>query len=222
MENPFDNQIILVDKPLDWTSFQVVKKVRWLTKVKKVGHAGTLDPRATGLLILCTGKKTKTIESIQTKQKTYTGVFKLGYTTPSYDTECEETPVKPNVILSQEDLDKVMNHFSGEMDQIPPIFSAVKVNGKRSYELARKGIQAELKSKKVFLESFTLFHRNGNFYEFEITVSKGTYIRSLARDIGEFLGCGAYLWELRRTSIGEFKVDDAWELVDFEEHVKQG
>jgi tRNA pseudouridine55 synthase len=222
MENPFDNQVILMDKPLDWTSFQVVKKVRWLTKVKKVGHAGTLDPRATGLLILCTGKKTKTIESIQAQPKTYTGVFKMGFTTPSYDTECDEVPVKPEIQLTAQEIKSVLDHFSGEIDQVPPIFSAVKVKGKRSYELARKGIQAELKPKKVKISSFSLGHKEGNLYEFQVTVSKGTYIRSLARDIGEMLGCGAYLFELRRTHIGEFKVEDAWKLQDFEEHVRQG
>ncbi|MEQ8475958.1 tRNA pseudouridine(55) synthase TruB [Fulvivirga sp.] len=201
--------VILVDKPLTWTSFDIVKKLRYHLKVKKIGHAGTLDPLATGLLILCTGKKTKQIETYQAQEKEYTGTFTIGATTPSYDLETEVENIKDFSHLKQEDLLKASESLTGKIDQIPPIFSAIKVEGKRAYKGARNGEDVKLKSRQVEVKVFELTEVNLPVVAFKIVCSKGTYIRSLARDFGEILGVGAYLSSLRRTRIGDFSVDDA-------------
>lgn len=210
-----EGKVFLIDKPLDWTSFDVVNKIRWnirkaykLKKIK-VGHAGTLDPRATGLLILCTGKFTKRIDEIQAESKVYTGTFKLGVTTPTYDTESAEDKSFPTDHLTQDLIHQTVQQFLGEIDQFPPAHSAVKVDGKRLYELARAGKEVELKARKVHIYDFNITKIDLPFVEFEVQCGKGTYIRSLAHDFGKALKSGAYLTELRRTKIGEYSVDDA-------------
>ncbi|WKK83274.2 tRNA pseudouridine(55) synthase TruB [Marivirga arenosa] len=215
-----EGKVLLIDKPLNWTSFDVVKKLRYTLKVKKIGHAGTLDPLATGLLILCTGKMTKSIEKYQAQQKEYTGEFTIGYTTPSYDLETEPEFQKSTENISLEDLKKATENFIGEIEQTPPIFSAVKKDGKRAYELAREGKDVKLKSRKVNIEEFEIIDFQNQKVKFRVSCSKGTYIRSLANDFGEILGVGAYLSELRRTKIGNFSVDDAENLSEFVEKHK--
>jgi len=212
---------ICIDKPLEWTSFQVVKKVRYLTKAKKVGHAGTLDPLATGLLILCTGKHTKLIQNIQGQEKEYTGSFKLGCTTPSYDRETEEENFKEFEDIRLEQLNTVIQeNLLGDVMQRPPIFSAVKIKGERAYEKARKGEDVKIEPKQVTISEFEITDYNPPQLDFRIVCSKGTYIRSIARDLGEMLGCGAYLTSLRRTRIGEHQIDDAYTIERFEQMVK--
>lgn len=201
--------VILVDKPLKWTSFDIVKKLRYHLKVKKIGHAGTLDPLATGLLILCTGKKTKQIETYQAQEKEYTGTFTIGATTPSYDLETEVENKKDFGNIKHEHLHKAAAQLTGIINQVPPIFSAIKVDGKRAYKGARSGEEVKLKSREVEVKVFELMEVNLPEVSFRIICSKGTYIRSLAHDFGEALGVGAYLSSLRRTRIGEFSVDDA-------------
>lgn len=210
-----EGKVFLIDKPLDWTSFDVVNKIRWnirkaykLKKIK-VGHAGTLDPKATGLLILCTGKFTKRIDEIQAESKVYTGTFKLGVTTPTYDTESAEDKFFTIDHLTEDLIHQTTQQFQGEIDQFPPAHSAVKVDGKRLYELARAGKEVELKARKVHIYDFKITKINLPFVEFEVQCGKGTYIRSLAHDFGKALKSGAYLTELRRTKIGEYSVDDA-------------
>ncbi|QSE96856.1 tRNA pseudouridine(55) synthase TruB [Fulvivirga lutea] len=202
-------EVLLVDKPLEWTSFDVVKKLRYHLKVKKIGHAGTLDPLATGLLILCTGKKTKQIESFQAQEKEYTGTFTIGSTTPSYDLETEIENTQPINHITREDLINAATKLTGIIDQVPPTFSAIKVDGKRAYKGARAGEKVELKSRKVEIKDFEIVNSNEQVIEFRIVCSKGTYIRSIARDFGELLGVGAYLSSLRRTRIGDYHVSDA-------------
>jgi tRNA pseudouridine55 synthase len=201
--------VILVDKPLDWTSFDVVNKLRYHLKTKKIGHAGTLDPLATGLLILCTGKMTKQIETYQAQEKEYTGKFVIGNTTPSYDLETVIENPKEFGHITEGDLIKATENLTGTIDQIPPIFSAIKVNGQRAYNAARKGEDLVLKSRTVEVMQFEIINIQLPEVSFKIICSKGTYIRSLARDFGEALGVGAYLSELRRTRIGEFSVSNA-------------
>ena len=201
--------VLLVDKPLTWTSFDIVKKLRYHLKVKKIGHAGTLDPLATGLLILCTGKMTKQIDTYQAQEKEYTGTFTIGATTPSYDLETEVENEKEYGHIKKEDLLKAATSLTGNIDQVPPIFSAIKVDGKRAYKGARNGEDVKLKSRMVEVKSFELTGINLPHVEFKIICSKGTYIRSLAHDFGEILGIGAYLSSLRRTRIGDFNVNDA-------------
>jgi tRNA pseudouridine55 synthase len=207
-------EVLLVDKPLNWTSFNVVAKLKYRIKpAKKIGHAGTLDPLATGLLIICTGKKTKEIESFMGQKKEYTGVIQLGLITPSYDYETEPTEYRDYQQISSNDVIKAIeSNFMGEIDQIPPVFSAIKVDGKRSYDLARKGEALELKKRKITVEEFEITNFDFPNLHFRIGCSKGTYIRSLAHDLGQVLGCGAVLSGLRRTKIGDFKVEDAWNL----------
>lgn len=202
-------QVIFIDKPLTWTSFDVVKKVRYALKVKKVGHAGTLDPLASGLLILCTGKMTKQIDSFMGLEKEYEGKFVIGKTTPSADLETEFNSEKTWNHISTEDCQKAAKKLSGEISQIPPAHSAVRVKGKRAYKLARKGVTVEIKPRQVVVSEFSLPKIELPEVHFKIVCSKGTYIRSLARDFGEILGTGAYLAELRRTRIGEHKVSDS-------------
>lgn len=215
LEEIQEGQIFLIDKPLDWTSFDAVNKIRWnirktynLKKIK-VGHAGTLDPKATGLLIICTGKFTKKIESIQAESKVYTGQIKLGASTPTYDTESEENQFFSIEHITDELIHQTVQKFIGEIDQLPPIHSALKVDGKRMYELARAGVEVEVKPRKITIHDFIITKIDLPFVEFEVHCSKGTYIRSLAYDFGKALNSGGYLTELRRTKIGEFSVDAA-------------
>lgn len=207
-----DGHVFLIDKPLDWTSFDVVNKIRWnirkaynLKKIK-VGHAGTLDPKATGLLLVCTGKWTKRIDEFQEQEKTYTGTIKLGVTTPTYDLESEENEIFPTEHITEEIIHETTKQFIGEIEQFPPMHSAIKVDGKRLYELARDGQEIERKARKVNILDFKITKINLPFVDFEVNCSKGTYIRSLAYDFGKALNSGGYLTALRRTKIGEFDV----------------
>ncbi|HET8859265.1 tRNA pseudouridine(55) synthase TruB [Marivirga sp.] len=210
-----EGKVLLIDKPLTWTSFDVVKKLKFALKVKKIGHAGTLDPLATGLLILCTGKMTKSIEKYQAQEKEYTGEFTLGYTTPSYDLETEPEFQSKTDHLSIKEIQDATKTFIGEVEQTPPIFSAVKTGGKRAYSLAREGKEVKLKSRIVTISEFGITSFEENKVTFKVRCSKGTYIRSLAYDFGEKLGVGAYLSALRRTKIGDFSVNDAEDLNEF-------
>jgi len=206
---PEEGQVILIDKPLQWTSFDVVKKLRYKLKIKKIGHAGTLDPLATGLLIVCTAKKTKTINTIQDQPKEYTGTMVLGKTTPSYDLE---TPIEEGGDISsitKEHLLSLIPQFVGQVEQVPPIYSAIKINGERAYKKARKGEKIEIKSRIITINSFELTEINLPEVKFKVNCSKGTYIRTLAHDFGKAAGVGAYLSELRRTKIGDYSVNDA-------------
>ena len=211
---------LLIDKKLDWTSFDVVKKIRNITKSKKVGHAGTLDPLASGLLIICTGKHTKKINEFLNLDKTYTGKFVLGSTTPSHDLEAEISETKPLTGVNEKKIKEVANTFLGVQLQRPPKFSAVKVNGKRAYELARKDHKVIIEEKEVRVNSFEILEIKLPIISFSISCSKGTYIRSLARDLGLKLDCGAYLSELRRTKIGNFNVDHASTIEELEFKLK--
>ncbi|ARS34784.1 tRNA pseudouridine(55) synthase TruB [Pontibacter actiniarum] len=207
-------EILLINKPLDWTSFDVVKKVRNTIRVKKVGHAGTLDPLASGLLILCTGKFTKRIDEIQGQEKEYTGIIRLGEVTPSYDRETEVTETRDITHLTAEDIKAAAHTFVGAIEQIPPIYSAVQIDGKRAYDLARKGKEVELKPRAVTIHAFEITSINGPEVAFKVVCSKGTYIRSLAHDLGQKLGVGGHLSKLERTRIGEYKLEDALTIED--------
>lgn len=207
-----EGHVFLIDKPLDWTSFDVVNKIRWnirkaynLKKIK-VGHAGTLDPKATGLLLVCTGKWTKRIDEFQAQEKTYTGTIKLGVTTPTYDLESEENETFPTEHITEEIIHDATKQFLGEIEQFPPMHSAIKVDGKRLYELAREGQEIERKARKVTIHDFKITKIDLPFIDFEVNCSKGTYIRSLAFDFGKAVNSGGYLTALRRTKIGEFDV----------------
>lgn len=219
--------VLLFDKPLDWTSFDVVNRVRNMlcrkleVKKLKVGHAGTLDPKATGLVIVCTGKVTKQIDLIQAQEKEYVATLKLGATTPSFDLESEEDAQFPTEHITQELIKHVLPKFLGEIDQVPPVFSAIKVNGKRAFDYARKGAEIELKARKIVVKSITIERFEMPELELRIACGKGTYIRSLARDLGEELNSGAYLIGLRRTAIGENHVENAWTLEQFQEQLAQ-
>ena len=217
-----DGQVLLIDKPLEWTSFQVVNKLRWLIRKQyglkkiKVGHAGTLDPLATGLLIICTGKFTKQIEQYQAQEKEYTGTITLGATRPSYDMETEIDQTFQLDHITEEQILKTTEQFLGEIDQFPPIFSAVKQDGKRLYELARKGQKPEVKSRKISISEFAITGVELPEVHFKVRCSKGTYIRSLAHDLGKALNNGGYLSALRRTKIGQFDVANAQSIEAFE------
>jgi tRNA pseudouridine55 synthase len=208
--------VLLLNKPLTWTSFDVVRKVKNTLRPRKIGHAGTLDPLATGLLILCTGKKTKEIDQIQAQEKEYEGTFRLGQTTPSFDLETPVDAEQPYAHLTEADIRAAVATFLGKIEQVPPVFSAVKVDGKRAYELARKGQEAEIKPKTVEIKQFELTRLALPDIDFRIVCSKGTYIRSLARDLGAALGCGAHLTRLVRTRIGEYRLADAWTVAEIE------
>jgi tRNA pseudouridine55 synthase len=208
-------EVLLFDKPLKWTSFDLVRKVRGLIRIKKVGHAGTLDPLATGLMIICTGKMTKQIDTFQAQIKEYTGTFKLGATTPCYDMEQPEDATFPTEHISEQMIREMVNQFTGVISQMPPPHSAVKVDGKRAYELARKGKEVVMKSREVTIEAFEITGINMPEVSFRIVCSKGTYIRSIAHDFGKALGSGAYLTSLCRTRIGEFRLENAMQLADF-------
>ena len=207
--NPFEEgQVILVNKPLRWTSADVVKKIRNRIHVK-VGHAGTLDPLATGLLILCTGKFTKKINEYMSKEKEYTGTFTLGATTASYDLETLPENIKDYGHINEEALQEAAKKFTGEIIQVTPIYSAIKKNGERSYDLARQGRAVTLEGRKIFIREFEMNIQQLPFISFRVICSTGTYIRSLANDVGQLLGCGAYLSSLCRTRIGEFLLENA-------------
>ena len=218
-ENFQKGQVILIDKPLEWTSFDVVKKIRYQIKIKKIGHAGTLDPLATGLLILCTGKMTKSIESFMADEKEYTGTFVLGQTTPSYDLETEPTAPVDLSHLQESTIHETTAQFTGFVEQVPPMHSAIKVDGQRVYQMARKGKTVELKPRTVNISEFEIVKVDLPRVDFRVVCSKGTYIRSLARDFGEALGVGAYLGALRRTRIGAQRIEEAYELPAFIEYI---
>jgi len=213
-------QVLLIDKPLQWTSFDVVRRIRHLIRVKKVGHAGTLDPLATGLLIICTGKFTKKINEYMAREKEYTGTFTLGATTPTYDLESKPENFKSLENISEGKIKSATKSFLGEIMQVPPAHSAIKVEGKRVYELARKGKEVKLEPRKLFVREFEITAIELPFVHFRVVCSTGTYIRSLANDFGEALMCGAYLSSLRRTRIGEFKIEDAFSMEGFEDYLK--
>jgi tRNA pseudouridine55 synthase len=218
-----DGSVLLFDKPLDWTSFDVVNRIRWKLQKKlniknlKVGHAGTLDPKATGLVVICTGKATKQIDVIQATQKEYIATLKLGATTPSFDLETEENAAFPTDHIDRGLIESAIKTFIGETDQVPPIYSAIKINGKRAFDFARSGREVEMKPRKITIEDIQVVRFEMPELVLSIKCSKGTYIRSLARDIGEKLGSGAYLTGLRRTAVGLNHVDNAWTIEKFEE-----
>jgi tRNA pseudouridine55 synthase len=215
MKLDYENgQILLLNKPLTWTSFDVVKKVRNILRIKKIGHAGTLDPLAEGLLILCTGKFTKKIEEIQAQEKEYTGHFTLGQTTPSFDLETEVDATKDISYLAKDMILAAASSFEGIIQQTPPLYSAVKINGERAYTLARRGDNAEIKAKQIEIKSFEITGVELPLVSFRVICSKGTYIRSLARDFGEKLGCGAHLSKLVRTRIGSYELNNALTVED--------
>jgi tRNA pseudouridine55 synthase len=213
---------ILIDKPLHWSSFKVVYNVKKAAASKKVGHAGTLDPMATGLLILCTGKKTKNIHLYQNLPKIYTGIITLGKKSPSMDTETEITHLKIPKGLTEEKINSVRDQFVGEIEQIPPMYSAIKVKGKRLYHHARKNKVIERNPRLVNVEEFEIFKIDIPDIHFKIICSKGTYIRSIANDFGEKLGSGGILSELRRTDIGEYSVNEALTIDEFISRAKAG
>jgi tRNA pseudouridine55 synthase len=213
--------LMLIDKPTGWTSFDVVNKIRRLARVKKVGHAGTLDPLATGLLILCTGKLTKGIAEYMAQEKEYRGSLTLGATTATYDLESEPGNPLDTGFVTMEALEAVMPAFRGEIWQVPPVHSAIKKDGKRVYALARKGKEVKLDPRKVFIKEFEIVHKEGAVVDFRVVCSTGTYIRSLANDLGAVLGCGAYLSSLCRTRIGEFRLEQAMDMKKAEEFIRR-
>ncbi|MBS9462402.1 tRNA pseudouridine(55) synthase TruB [Flagellimonas sp. 389] len=225
-EDFLNGQILLIDKPLEWSSFQAVNALKWAIRKKfglkkiKIGHAGTLDPLATGLLIICTGKFTKKIPELQGQIKEYTGAFTLGATTPSFDMETEINKTFPTEHLSEELIRKATVKFIGEIEQVPPVFSALKKDGKRLYEFAREGIEVEIKSRKITISEFEITEISLPKVYFRVVCSKGTYIRSLAHDFGKSLESGAYLSSLRRTKIGDFNVLNAVIPAVFKENLE--
>lgn len=226
LEDYKNGQLLLIDKPLGWTSFQVVNKLRWhlrktfnIKKIK-VGHAGTLDPLATGLLIICTGKMTKQIEQYQAQNKVYSGSFTLGSTTPSFDLETEINQQFPTAHITEVLIRKTTKNFIGETEQYPPVYSALKKDGKRLYEFARAGKDVAIEARKITIDVFDITAIRGLEVDFEVECNKGTYIRSLAHDFGKALNSGAHLSALRRTKIGKFSVEDAIGVEDFIEALK--
>ena len=225
-KNTFEEgRVLLINKPLQWTSFDVVRKIRNLVKVKKVGHAGTLDPLASGLLIICTGKFTKKINEYMSQEKEYTGTITLGAITPTYDLESKPENFKSVEHISPEMIYKATDIFKGEIMQTPPAHSAIKVDGKRLYELARKGKDVNPEPRKIFISEFEItdidpVHDGLRVVHFRVVCTTGTYIRSLAFDFGKELGCGGYLSKLCRTRIGSFRLEDAFTMEAFEENVR--
>jgi tRNA pseudouridine55 synthase len=220
-EDYLSGQVLLIDKPLHWTSFQVVNKLRWeirqtfkLKKIK-VGHAGTLDPLATGLLIICTGKMTKEIDTFQGQIKEYTGTLALGATTPSFDLETEINETFSTNHITEDLIKETTKQFIGDIQQVPPVFSALKKDGKRLYEFARAGEDVEINSRAVSIQEFEITKIDGLNINFRVICSKGTYIRSLANDFGKALQSGAHLSALRRTKIGDFQVVNSLSIEDF-------
>jgi tRNA pseudouridine55 synthase len=209
-----NGELLLVDKPLTWTSFDVVGKIRNSTRIKKikVGHAGTLDPLATGLLIVCTGKLTKKVDEFLAEEKEYTGTITLGATTPSYDLETEVNQNFPIEHITAELIAKAAQSFEGEIEQVSPAYSALRIDGERAYHKARRGEEVKMKSRKVTIETFEITNIEMPVISFRIVCSKGTYIRSIAHDFGKKLESGGYLSSLRRTRSGGFKIEDAWNL----------
>lgn len=224
-EDFLNGEILLIDKPLEWSSFQAVNALKWAIRKKfnlkkiKIGHAGTLDPLATGLLIICTGKFTKKIPELQGQVKEYTGTFTVGATTPSYDLETEVDQTFPTEHITEAAIKEATNQFLGEIDQVPPVFSALKKDGKRLYELAREGKEVEIKARKVEILEFEITRIALPEVDFRVVCSKGTYIRSLAHDFGKALGSGAHLSALRRTKIGDFNVNNASTPLVFKENL---
>ena len=225
-EDFVEGKVILIDKPLTWSSFQAVNKLKYVLKRKfdlskrfKIGHAGTLDPLATGLLIICTGKFTKTINEIQAQVKEYTGTIKLGETTPSYDLETQVDAFFPTEHITEALLLATLKSFTGEIMQKPPVFSAIKKDGKRLYEHARAGEEVEIEARKTTIYEFELTRITLPEVDFRVTCSKGTYIRSLAHDFGKALGSGGHLTVLRRTKIGDYYVENAMSPIEFEEMI---
>jgi tRNA pseudouridine55 synthase len=210
-----DGKVVLIDKPLHWTSFDAVRKIRGTLRIKKVGHAGTLDPLATGLLIICTGKFTKKINEYMAQEKEYTGTFTLGATTPTYDLESEPTAIKDYTNVTENQIHTTTQQFIGQILQKPPIYSAIKKQGTALYELARRGEEVAIEPRKIFIKEFTITKIELPVVHFKVVCSTGTYIRSLANDFGAALGCGGYLSELRRTRIGECKVEAAKSINEF-------
>ncbi len=219
----FENgELILVDKPLTWTSFDVVGKIRNSTRIKKikVGHAGTLDPLATGLLIICTGKLTKKVDEFLAEEKEYTGTITLGASTPSYDLETEINHTYPTDHITSEMIYEAAKSFEGEIEQVSPLYSALKIEGERAYHKARRGEEIKMKARKVTIGAFEITKIEMPFIHFRIVCSKGTYIRSIAHDIGKLLNSGSHLSSLRRTRSGNFKIEDAWNLEDLIQKIK--
>ena len=221
-----EGEVLLINKPLHWTSFQLVNKLRWLIKRKldikkiKVGHSGTLDPLASGLMIICTGKKTKEISKHQAAEKEYIATLKLGATTPSYDGETDETYFYPTKHISKELILSVCNRFIGEIEQLPPIFSAIKVKGKKLYESARKGNKVEVKPRIIRINELEIINIDLPYIKLRVSCSKGTYIRSLAHDLGKAMNTGAWLCELKRTKIGSETIKNAIDINDFQQMIK--
>lgn len=221
-----EGEVLLVNKPIHWTSFQLVNKLRWLIKSKlkvkkiKVGHAGTLDPLATGLMIICTGKKTKEIHQYQAAEKEYIATIKLGATTPSYDGETAENYFYGSQHINKDLIQKRILNFIGNNQQFPPIFSAIKVDGKKLYESARKGKEVELKPRNISIKKLEVLEINMPYIRIRVVCSKGTYIRSLAYDIGKSLNSGAWLSKLERIKIGDYALENALNIQDFEDMMK--
>lgn len=221
-QNSFEEgRVLLINKPLYWTSFDAVRKIRNLTRTKKVGHAGTLDPLASGLLIVCTGRFTKKINEYMAQEKEYTGSITLGAVTPTYDLESEPQNMKDFSHLAPEDLYAATQPFTGAILQVPPIHSAIKKEGKRVYELARRGEDVKLEPRPVTISEFTITSIELPVVHFKVVCSTGTYIRSLANDYGAHLGCGGYLSSLCRTRIGDFQLEEAITIEQLEEEVKE-
>lgn len=215
-----EGEVLLIDKPLNWTSFDIVRKIRSLIKIKKVGHAGTLDPLATGLLIVCTGKFTKKINEYMGMEKEYTGTFTLGAVTPTYDLESEPVQLTNSSNVTEEAIQKAVLPFIGAIQQTPPIHSAIKKDGKPVYLLARKGLEVKLEARTITIKDFVIEKVELPQVYFRVVCSTGTYIRSLANDYGKQLGCGAYLSSLRRTRIGDFLAEDALQIDAFTEQIR--
>jgi tRNA pseudouridine55 synthase len=214
-----EGKVLLIDKPLHWTSFDIVRKMRNLIQIKKIGHAGTLDPLATGLLIVCTGKFTKKINEYMAKEKEYTGHITLGAVTPTYDLESKPEQMKEYSFLTPELIHAATVPFTGTIDQFPPIYSAIKKEGVALYELARRGIEVQPEARKINIYHFEITNISLPVLSFKVVCSTGTYIRSLANDFGAALGCGGYLSSLRRTRIGEFEVSEALSMEQFEDNL---
>lgn len=214
-----EGKVLLINKPYEWTSFDVIRKVRQLIKIKKVGHAGTLDPLATGLLIVCTGKFTKRINEFMAKEKEYTGSITLGAVTPTFDLESEPIQQLPITGITEEQVRAATAAFTGDILQVPPMHSAIKKDGKRIYEMARRGETIELEPRKLFIRSFDITAIEMPKVYFRVACSTGTYIRSLANDFGAALGCGGYLSSLCRTAIGEFRLEDAMTIEQLKQSV---
>lgn len=222
IQQPYaDGKVLLINKPLHWTSFDVVRKLRSLIQIKKIGHAGTLDPLATGLLIICTGKFTKKINEYMAQEKEYTGTITLGAVTPTYDLESLPEQQKDFSFVTDEMLHTTTEQFTGDIQQLPPIFSAIKKDGVALYELARRGEDVELKPRNIYIKSFEIVSIELPVIHFKVVCGTGTYIRSLANDYGAVLGCGAYLSSLCRKRIGDFKINDAMEMEEFEKSLGQ-